>query len=221
MSKTNIFQKKYIPNYLTFFRVALIPLIIFFMLYNAPHGVDDNPIIYQFTFWNHHYIIKLYWFLAGILFVIACLTDQLDGFLARKYNWVSDIGKIWDPLADKLLVNSVLILMGSNFKGCGQTWILIPIIMIMRDIIVDGYRMMASKNKIVVPANIFGKAKTMVQMIAMVLIFFVFNATPNAGWARNMPYYVCQNMLLYVATVLSIVSGVIYIVKISKQLKHK
>jgi len=220
----NIFQKKLIPNYLTIFRILMIPLIIFFMLYNSPHGVDDNPVLYHFviTIGNDRevYNIKLYWFLAGVCFAIASGTDFLDGYLARKYKWVSDWGKIWDPLADKILVNSVLILMGSEFKGCGQTIIFVPIIMIVRDIITDGYKMSAASKGIVVPANIFGKAKTMTQMIAMLVIFFVFCNTSNPGWNRGVQYYAIQNLLLFVATALSIISGIIYIVQITKKTKN-
>jgi len=218
------FQKKLIPNYLTIFRILMIPLIIFFMLYNSPHGIADNPTLYHFTITlGNEYIvynINLYWFLAGVCFAIASSTDFLDGYLARKYKWVSDWGKIWDPLADKILINSILILMGSEFKGCGQTIIFIPIIMITRDIITDGYKMSAASKGIVVPANIFGKAKTMVQMLAILVIFFVFNSSGNVGWSRGIQYYAIQNLLLFVATVLSIISGIIYIAQISKKTKN-
>jgi len=215
----NIFQKKLIPNYLTIFRIILIPLVVTFMLLTGSHCKGDKT-LYHFKLWDGVYYINLYWFIGGVLFVIASFTDFLDGFLARKYKWVSDWGKIWDPLADKILVNTVLVLMGSQFKGCGQTIIFIPIIKIIRDILVDGYRMSASSKGIVVAANIYGKLKTIVQMMGIIVIFFVFNETPNVGWARNKMYYIVQNMLLYISTILSIVSGIIYIVRINKQKKN-
>jgi len=92
--------------------------------------------------------------------------------------------------------------------------------MIVRDIITDGYKMSAASKGIVVPANIFGKAKTMAQMIAMVVIFFAFCNSGSAGWNRGVQYYAIQNLLLFVATALSIISGIIYIVQITKKTKN-
>jgi CDP-diacylglycerol--glycerol-3-phosphate 3-phosphatidyltransferase len=88
--------------------------------------------------------------------------------------------------------------------------------MISRDIIIDGYRINAAKKNIIIPANIWGKLKTLSQMLGIIVLFFLFNSTPNVGWNKSICYYTFQNFLLYVALVLSMTSGIIYVKKINK-----
>lgn len=154
--------------------------------------------------------------LAAILFVIASLTDFLDGYIARKYHWVSDFGKIWDPLADKLLVDGVLI--------CFAYLSLIPIwvcvLLILRDFIVDAFRMHALSKQIIVPASMWGKLKTVFELVGLILIFFFMHFSFDLAVATNqeVDWYLGQNFVMLVATLFSLVSMGIYMVQISKQI---
>ena len=156
--------------------------------------------------------------LAAILFVIASLTDFLDGYIARKYHWVSDFGKIWDPLADKLLVNGVLI--------CFAYLSLIPIwvcvLLILRDFIVDAFRMHALSKQIIVPASMWGKLKTVFELVGLILIFFFMHFSFALALATNqeVDWYLGQNLVMIIATIFSLVSMGIYIVQISKKIQQ-
>ena len=201
-------SKKSIPNILTIVRIILAVFAILFVC------------IYKFwtkAFWytfNDGTIIAvpITYILAGVFFVIASITDLMDGQLARKYHWISDFGKLWDPIADKILINGVLIGLAVN----GSIPVFVPIIMICRDIIVDASRMYASTKGKVVAANIWGKLKTVLQMIAIILILFSFGIVNN----NLVFHYLVQNLLLLVATVFSVVSGVIYEIQIFKKEKQ-
>ena len=145
--------------------------------------------------------------IAWVLFIIASISDFIDGYIARKYQMVTDYGKFMDPIADKLLVNTVLIILSAY----GVIPVICVIIMIARDTIVDAVRMNAVRKNIVVAANIFGKLKTVLQMVA--LIFLLIN---DFGFSTllNLPegLYIGQ-ILLYLATVASFASGVIYLIQ--------
>ncbi|MDR2636473.1 MAG: CDP-diacylglycerol--glycerol-3-phosphate 3-phosphatidyltransferase [Mycoplasmataceae bacterium] len=225
VNKKNIFCAKNIPNILTIIRILMsVAVIALLCMPNAWFIISKSkPWVYNYDLWDDHYYFSLRWLLAGGLFVLASLTDFLDGYLARKYNWISDWGKIWDPLADKVLVNTTLILLCIGFNKLGQIFVIIPIILIVRDMVVDGYRMSAlSKEKIVVPANIFGKLKTIFQFIGIITIFFAFNSDGGGSlWEKTKAFYVLQNGILWIACVLSIVSGIIYVCKIKKLLNAK
>lgn len=205
-----IFQKRNIPNILVVVRMILTIAIVVLL------SIPDMKTIYSFYSPLHddylYTIITLNHLLAGILFVIASYTDRLDGRLARKHAWVSDFGKLWDPIADKVLINSVLICFAA--KGYIPAWI--PIIMIARDIAVDADRMFAASRGVIVAANIYGKAKTVVQMFAIIFIFFIFNGVEGPDLVI---YWAVQNLLMYVACLLSLISGVIYFRKIHDALK--
>ena len=198
-------SKKSIPNILTIVRIILaVFTILFVCIYKFwptkafSYMFNDIPITY---------------ILAGVFFVIASITDLLDGHLARKYNWISNFGKLWDPIADKILINGVLIGLAVN----GSVPVFIPIIMICRDIIVDASRMYASTKGKVVAANIWGKLKTVSQMIGIILILFVFGIVNN----NDVFHYLVQNLCLLVATVFSVVSGVIYEIQIFNKKENK
>jgi CDP-diacylglycerol--glycerol-3-phosphate 3-phosphatidyltransferase len=208
------FKKSLIPNYLTIFRLLLVPIIICFMwLDSKDYGYQVYSWTYNYGNVDYTYEFNSFWFFAGCLFLLASFTDFLDGYLARKYKWVSKWGKIWDPLADKILVNAVLITL-----AC-QHYILffIPIVIVIRDIIVDGYRINNKKKEI--SANIWGKLKTITLMVGIIVVFFGFNSWTPHGWTDGTTYfmyYFTQNILLYIATFLSLLSGGIYIYKYSR-----
>ncbi len=206
--------KASIPNWLTLIRIALVPIVIIFILISNLTTIApglQTP-LYQITMDGIVTIsINGSFLTAGIFFIIASITDFLDGFLARKYHWVSDFGKLWDPLADKLLTNAVLICFGAlNYL---PIWL--ALIFVIRDIVIDGYRMLAAKSQVVVPANWYGKIKTIFMMVGIVFIFFL--GTNVSGWY----YWAINNLCIYLAAMLAIASGIIYMVQISRQLKQK
>lgn len=197
-------QKRHIPNILTIFRICLVPVVIVLML------VKFGPTIYVYNLhvydgYENNVVFNLNLLLAAIFFIIASLTDALDGYLARKYHWVSNFGKFWDPIADKLLINATLFAFAASQLNYVPIWI--PIIFLSRDLIVDGLRFVAAKKEIVIAANWYGKIKTIVMMVAIILVFFIGanqnNITPWYFWA-------VQNILLLICIVLSVLSGIIY-----------
>ena len=203
-------SKKSIPNILTIVRIILaVFAILFVCIYKF---WTTKAFSYMFNDYKTVVYVPITYILAGVFFVIASITDLLDGYLARKYNWISNFGKLWDPIADKILINGVLIGLAVN----GSVPVFIPIIMICRDIIVDASRMYASTKGKVVAANIWGKLKTVFQMIAIILILFSFGIVYN----NLVFYYLVQNLFLLVATVFSVVSGVIYEIQIFKKEKQ-
>ena len=151
------------PTKLTFFRMALAGVIILLLLFPFYRIGITFP-----TFLYKNILIDLRYIISGVIFIIASFTDFLDGYLARKNNQVTDFGKFLDAIADKVLVNSVLII----FAAQGYIPIIIPVIIIIRDIIVDAIRMSAAKKGTVQAAKFSGKLKTASLMIGMVLIFF-------------------------------------------------
>ena len=203
-------SKKSIPNILTIVRIILAVFAILFVCIEK--FWKTAAFSYMFNDYKTVVYVPITYILAGVFFVIASITDLLDGYLARKYNWISNFGKLWDPIADKILINGVLIGLAVN----GSVPVFIPIIMICRDIIVDASRMYASTKGKVVAANIWGKLKTVFQMIAIILILFSFGIVYN----NLVFHYLVQNLLLLVATVFSVVSGVIYEIQIFKKEKQ-
>lgn len=219
--KKKIFCKQNIPNMLVVFRMVLAVVVACLLIADYYFkGFEFNKVLYTLhtpRWWGHNIYVSqvtLLFLLAGCIFVLASITDWLDGFIARRNHWVSDFGKIWDPIADKVLINSVLICFGWR----GFCVILIPIIMIARDVAVDAQKTIAAKRNVVVAANFWGKCKTVLQMVGIILIFFVF---ANNGSDLSDPFYwSIQQLMLYLATVMSVVSGVIYFKDINKALKH-
>lgn len=202
---------KYIPNILTVFRICLTPIIIALIFINS-------NIVYSYSFLNLNNNVSATFLSSGILFLIACLSDFLDGYLARKKQWISDFGKIWDPIADKVLTTSIYI--------CFALQNMIPfyfvIIMIVRDIVVDAYRQTATKKGVVTPANIFGKLKTVLQMISIFLIYFAFNDMQVYAYnSSNVAFYLIQNLFVIFATLASLLSLYIYVKQIKKALKSR
>ena len=156
--------------------------------------------------------INLAYFISFFLFVIASLTDMLDGKIARKYNLVTDMGKFLDPVADKLLVNLTLIYLALPHFGTNNAVIPVScvIIMIGRDLIIDAFRLAAASKGSILAANIFGKLKTVFQMIAIPMV--LLNSWPFAyfdgGWDN---YLRICNIAVYLATAMSLLSLIIYL----------
>ncbi len=221
MNNKKIFCKENIPNMLLVLRMILVPVIVGLLIGERYSNIETNPIVYHlitpFGTGSYYSTIHLYFLLAGIFFVLAAITDWLDGFIARKKNWVSDFGKLWDPIADKVLVNSTLICLA----WLTMIPVFIPIIMIARDVCVDAQKMVAAKKGTVVAANYWGKLKTVLQMAGIVLIFFFFNCKyeyidPDFKGL----YWGIQNLVLLLATIMSVASGIIYFIDINKALKN-
>ena len=142
-----------LPNKLTLFRIILVPIMVIVSFFDIPGsflGIST-------TMW-----------IMELIFIIASITDKLDGYLARKNNQVTNFGKFLDPIADKILVVAAMIL----FVEMGRLPAWIPIIVIFREFAVSGYRLIAVQNSgKVIAANVWGKLKTVTQMIAIILMF--------------------------------------------------
>lgn len=148
-----------------------------------------------------------------VVFAIASLTDTLDGYLARKNNEVTNLGKFLDPIADKMLVNSVMIFLALNFVSLSDD-VKFPffcvIIMVVRDLVVDGLRFLAAQKQVVIAANVFGKVKTITQMFAILIV--LLNGFPFSYFDYNWPMYLhISDWLCYIATFFSVLSGIIYV----------
>ena len=210
-------QKINLPTKITIARIFLAAMLILsiFVMYLIDEFI---PFIYKANIYllgESGPYINYIMIIIFAIFIVASLTDFLDGYLARKLNLVTDLGKFLDPIADKMLVNAMLIFLAIGFPSINNHQ-LIPffcvILMIIRDLIVDGYRLLAAKKNIVISANIFGKAKTVLQMIT--ISFVLLNGWPfcyfDASWLK---YLHISDILCYLATIVSIISGIIYIVQ--------
>lgn len=196
-----------IPNILTLFRIPCAVAVCILLLINV-----KSPILYSFTIDKTNYEFTLNYFIAGIIFTIGALSDFLDGYLARKYQWVSAWGKIWDPITDKILINASIIVLACN----NITLIWIPIIFIFRDTVVDAYRMQAASKHISVAANKWGKIKTITQLLGIIILFFIFNSTDT----NTIYFWLCQNVMIMVALFFSLFSGVVYVIQLTKKIKE-
>lgn len=170
--------------------------------------------------------INLIFLVIFVFFVIASYTDHLDGMLARKHNQITDLGKFLDPIADKLLVNSMLIFLcaPSIFAPYAIEQVsIIPvwcvIIMVARDTVVDALRFIAAQKGVVIAANIFGKLKTVLQMVAIGAV--LLNDFPFHYIYPNYvnPYLSVTAFLVYGATLVSLISGIIYVIQNKKVFK--
>ena len=148
-----------------------------------------------------------------IFFLIACFTDYLDGYLARKNNQVTDLGKFLDPVADKLLINSLVIFLivpASYTRGQMDFSIWCAILLVARDIVVDALRFIAAQKNVVIAANIFGKLKTVLEMVAVALV--LLNGWPFIYFDASWPVRIAD-IFVYLATLASVISGVIYVIQ--------
>ena len=174
-----------LPNKLTIFRVILIP---FFLVALMVPGIPAGK------------------WIAVAIFIIASLTDFFDGRIARKQNLVTDFGKFMDPLADKLLVCSAMIALIELQRI--PAWVVIVII--AREFIISGFRLIASDNGVVIAASYWGKFKTTFQMLMVILL--IVNLSENFP-AATMGITIAEQILIYVSLLLTIISLIDYLVK--------
>ncbi len=177
-----------LPNKLTIFRVVLVPFFVLFLLWDPEN--------------------QMYRYIADVIFIVASLTDMLDGKIARKYKLVTNFGKFMDPLADKLLVCSAMICLIETKQLAA--WIVIVII--AREFIISGFRLVASDNGVVIAASYWGKFKTVFQML-MVIVLVADIPHPA--------FTILGTILIYVSLVLTIVSLLDYIIKNKNVLKEQ
>ena len=186
-----------LPNKLTITRVLLVPLLI--LIYMFPYDMAGiNIPVYHILNTD----ISLINIVILVIFIIASITDYFDGQIARRKKLITTFGKFADPIADKLLINTIFLLLA----GDGTINIIIPIIMISRDTIVDALKMSAASKQVVVAASNLGKLKTVSQMIA--LAFLLVNNFPFSSLGIDV-----ATILAWVATIISVVSGIDYFIK--------
>lgn len=168
-----------LPNKLTVLRVLLIPFFVWFALVDLVPGYSK--------------------YIAVLIFVVASLTDLLDGKIARKYHLVTNFGKFMDPLADKLLVCTALICLSAS--GMVPAWMVI--IIISREFIISGFRLVASDNGVVIAASYWGKFKTTFQMLMIIVLLLDLGGV----------FDVIGQVLTWIALILTVVSLVDYLIK--------
>lgn len=201
-----------LPTKITFSRIIIIVLMLIGLF--SISFIDAD--ILKISLGNSG--INVVFLITCIVFLIASGTDWLDGYLARKNNQVTDLGKFLDPVADKLLINSLVIfLVAPNIFApyVSETQVVsfnvwCAIILVARDIVVDALRFIAAQKKIVIAANIFGKAKTVLQMVAITLVLlngFPFYYFDNA-WPMGLHI---ADFFVYLCTAVSLLSGIIYV----------
>ena len=174
-----------LPNKLTVARMCMVPLFMIALMMNTPAS-------------------RL---IATVIFALASLTDMLDGQIARKYNMVTNFGKLMDPLADKVLTAAAMICLVE--LGDLAAWI--AVVIIFREYLITGLRSVAASENIVVAANIWGKVKTVCQMIALMLLMVKPQIVDLCGINIGL-------WLMYVAVALTIYSGLDYVLKLNKQI---
>ena len=185
-----------LPNKLTIFRIILVPIMVLIPFLGIRGDFLGIPVE---------------WIVVDLIFVIASLTDKLDGYLARKNNQITTFGKFLDPLADKILVLAAMVMLVEMAKL--PAWI--PIIILAREFMVSGYRLVAvEKNGKVIAASKWGKLKTVTQMIAIVLAFLDLNAF-GACFSGNLQgvslgLNVMVTFMMIIQTIATIFSGIDY-----------
>ncbi|MFA0816373.1 MAG: CDP-diacylglycerol--glycerol-3-phosphate 3-phosphatidyltransferase [Anaerofustis sp.] len=175
-----------IANRITIVRILMIPLYIGFLYWNRPWCM----------------------IVAGIIFILASITDTVDGYIARKYDMVTDFGKFLDPLADKLLVLTALII----FMGMGRIPSWAVVVIVARELIVTSFRCVAASKNKVLAADVFGKLKTIFQLIAVSCMHFELSI---GNWLPALGGYfsLLIDILFYISVMLTIFSGFNYLYK--------
>ncbi len=175
-----------LPNKLTVIRMVLTP--VFLVVFLAP-------------FIPYHYFIGL------AVYIIGCITDFLDGKIARKYNLITTFGKLADPVADKMLTTAALLAL----MDAGYCSLYIVFIVLTREFAVTSVRLAASAQGVVIPANIWGKLKTVSQMLSTVVIMFFIALNSVSILPESFPLDTVSSVLLWITAVLAVISGIIYI----------
>lgn len=216
------FKNMNLPNKLTTIRMFCVPLMvvlfILFMLNNILN-IPTDYIIYKNESCSLSSSISLCQILMVIIFAFASITDFIDGYLARKHNLVSDYGKLMDPLADKLLVNTTIISMMvskmyfiySGVEIISIIAVFFSIIVVIRDIFVDALRMQALKKDVVVAASIWGKLKTATLMPAIVILLL---------GSINIVVFLIGLVLMILGGLFALIGGIKYYISLSKYIEE-
>lgn len=182
-----------LANKITVLRILLIPIFILLFPIYPDWLITKSHIIQHIDTYGIYY--------ASVIFIVSSVTDKLDGYIARKYNQITNMGKLLDPLADKLLISSALILMVS--QQLIPSWVAFSII--AREIVITSIRMVASTQKIALQADQYGKLKMVFQVAAISAVLL-----NNGPFSFNNLFFIDQ-VLLYIALILTIFSGYNYI----------
>lgn len=175
-----------LPNRLTLFRIILIPIFVACMLW---------------TQWDYSYAM------AGLIFILASATDYLDGYLARKYDQVTNFGKFLDPMADKLLVLSAMICLGES----GLCSPAVIIIVLARELMVSSLRLVAASQGVIIAAGRLGKIKTASQMISIIAVLLIMSM--NRIWNFSLPVQEVSDWLMSITAAIALISGAEYLYK--------
>ncbi len=193
-----------LANKLTISRIVIAMIILLILLI----PFEDFGIFIPSFYVMGKVLVDIRYLVAGFLFVIACVTDYLDGSIARKEKMTSDFGATLDAIADKILVNGVLIILAYQ----GFISIIVPIVIVLRDICVDALRVLSAKNKVIIKASKWGKVKTVFMMCGVSLLLFY-----------NLPFEIwgiyVADLLVFIATILSVISAIFYFIHAKEYLK--
>lgn len=194
--------KMNVPNALTMVRIFCTPIIILLCLLNIPNGIG--------------------YFVALGVYVLACVTDFLDGYIARKYNMITDFGKFMDQIADKFITTTAMILVLLAYPTTvGWLAVLLVLIVVLRDILISGIRMFAASKSIVIAADIFGKIKSFfLDLASIIMMFYIgLNFAGAGAWIEYVR--VAGLSLMIVGVALALVSCVNYAINAVKALDNQ
>ena len=186
-------MKLNLPNILTISRIVITPIFLFVILMESL---------------QHRFLI------ACIIFAIGSITDAVDGHLARKNNQITNFGKFLDPIADKILTTSALL----AFMSMGLCNIWIVMLVLTREFAIASVRMIAASNGVVIPANVWGKIKTVTQMVFTILImllgeaYYIVESTDTILFSKLPDLSLVSNGLLWITAIFTVISGAVYLV---------
>lgn len=186
-------MKLNLPNILTISRIVITPIFLFVILMESL---------------QHRFLI------ACIIFAIGSITDAVDGHLARKNNQITNFGKFLDPIADKILTTSALL----AFMSMGLCNIWIVMLVLTREFAIASVRMIAASNGVVIPANIWGKIKTVTQMVFTILImllgeaYYIVESTDTILFSKLPDLSLVSNGLLWITAIFTVISGAVYLI---------
>jgi CDP-diacylglycerol--glycerol-3-phosphate 3-phosphatidyltransferase len=201
-----------LPNKLTILRILLVPVFMLIIV-PIPQWMVDSSILAFINPQLHsinNFIYNYGNYVAALLFIIASSTDALDGYIARKTKQITNFGKFLDPIADKLLVSAALIALVERRDL--STWV--AVIIIGREFIITGLRLVAASEGIVIAASSWGKIKTITQMVAIIAMLF---KNYPIRWLFNFPF---DGVLMFIAVIATIYSAYDYIVKNAHIINH-
>ena len=201
-----------LPNKISMVRILMIPVFLVVLLVEIPGISFVVPVVE----------VALYRYIATVIFLAAAFTDFLDGYIARKRNQVTDLGKFLDPLSDKLLVMAAMLYLVGIYPSQLPSWIVV--IILAREFIISGFRTIAARRGIVLAADVWGKVKTVFQIIMISAILVEVPGLDSILYERfsfGVPVFAAFTWFLIAATVgLTLISGVLCMVKNAEVLKE-